>query len=168
MVPSYVRFSELESCGDSQGVIHVLDRVWRYIDGTKAPLDELARLAATCEAAAPDTEQDASKLRSAALDTAVALGEAVKAIGDGSSDHAVQIATLALDSVDMFIQLTEDIPPAGREMEEYVRSHRLMRRELNRQIEDLAELIRIDAVSPGDVDHFRRRSSYDLLGREAN
>jgi uncharacterized protein YjaG (DUF416 family) len=163
MVPGYVRFAEAELWGDPEGLRRVLERIWQYLEGLEAIGDDLTELEGACERATPDSEAHTSRLTSAALDAAIALTETLKLISDGDWEHAAEVSTLASDSIDMWIQLTDAVEPSGPAMEQHISQHPLMRREMTRQVEDLTELLATQGVSSETVRRFRCRSSYDLL-----
>jgi len=163
MIRGYVRFAEAELWGDPDGLRQVLERVWRHLGALETIGGDLAQLELVCERATPDSEAHTSKLTSAALDAAIALTETLRLIADGECGHAAEVGTLATDSVDMWIQLTEASEPSGPGMEQHISQHPLMQREVSRQMEDLTELVGTQVVSPAIVDRFRSRSSYDLL-----
>ncbi|OYU52490.1 MAG: hypothetical protein CFE27_07205 [Alphaproteobacteria bacterium PA1] len=141
MLPNFVKFSaETQSEG-----VSILDEVvtyaWSVIEtGDKDPLR--APPVALCETIAPDTENFESIYTSSALDAAVAACNLLIFIETSNVDLVVEMAGLARDSVDLFIQFSGYVETNGRDLEDKVRNHPLMQLELSRQETDLAHLER--------------------------
>lgn len=163
LVRNYEKFSGMEKWGKPDVLRTALDEVWRSLEGGQLEIARIESLAEQCEAAAPDTETFSSLYTSAALDAASAIVETLRCCEDGQPDHAVNAATSARDSVDMYIQMRNDLDPTGKAMEDVIVADPLMQRELQKQQQDLTALKQVKALTPDFLRALRESSSYDLL-----
>lgn len=133
MIPNYRHFSAQSSFGDVNVLRNALDSVWLQVLGGGVNLD-LASLPERCEAQAPDPSEFASIYASSALDAATAISIAASAAATQTDVSAVMsVAELARDTVDLYIQMTEDLDPNAPGFEAKILSSRLMQVELKRQ-----------------------------------
>lgn len=140
LFPNYVAFSRETGWGKPRLLREALDAVWDHLCGkTLSSLDAKAFISKV-DKAIPDTEDFQTVLVSFALDAGVAIVEALKSCFDGDVQHGLDAAVSATDTVDMYIQESENLQLAGSELEKYIAKHPLMVRELQKQESDLEKL----------------------------
>ena len=139
MLPNYERFSAETGFGDVAVLKRALDAAWFWVQSGKPPHD-LTALREACEKQAPDTEHFRSPYTSAALDAANATAAILDAIEHPAEARLTEVASLARDTVDLFVQELMNMDPNAPNFEEAISRHNLMQRELQRQREDLETL----------------------------
>lgn len=141
LLPNYGAFHRQFGWGRPKILRKALDAVWAAItDGTNptdAELDELEQEVVDCE---PETEDFDTILVSSALDAACAAGHVLAILRTNDVDDMVAVASLARDSVDMYVQEAESMPVQAPDLEERIRLHPLMQSELHYQAGLLSEL----------------------------
>ena len=138
MLPNFGRFASETKFGEVSILRHALDSAWIYIQSGKLEGDP-DKLKRACEDQAPDTELFRSIYTSAALDAANAVAAIFDAIKNPSVEHVLETAALARDTVDLFVQQTNNLDdPCDPSFEQSILTNSLMQRELCRQREDLA------------------------------
>jgi uncharacterized protein YjaG (DUF416 family) len=141
MVPNYDRFTADSGFGDSLVLRRGIDAAWSWLESNRVP-DDFESVRARVEQQAPDTAGFSSPFTSAALDAANAVASVLDAISEPEGADAIEVASLARDTVDLYVQEIENLDPNDRGLEEAIRRHPLMQAELRRQREDLAHLER--------------------------
>lgn len=136
MVPNYDRFSAGSGFGDPQVLRRGIDAAWSWMESAQVP-DDLKSVRAQVEQQAPNTEDFSSPFTSAALDAANAVASLLDAIDELDSADPVEVASLARDTVDLYVQEIENWDPNDRNLEDAIRCHPLMQAELRRQRNDL-------------------------------
>jgi uncharacterized protein YjaG (DUF416 family) len=157
MKPNYDVFHIESGWGDPNVLRTALNSAWMKLLSASYHVD-LSKLRSRCEEVAPDTEDFGSVLGSSALDAAVAVMRLMDLIEDRSPAVVAEIASLARDTVDMYVQEIMDIRPGAKNREEKNRTHALMQRELGNQREDLFKV-----RSP--FDKFALREHYSASSR---
>ena len=135
MVPSLMAFSR-ETGFDTSSFFVAREAAWRVLEGGDKNLLSQS-IGDACLQSAPDTEDFSHPLTSNALNAVVAASDVVDFILQGSPDRIANIATLATDSIYLYLSTLEDgvesLPTNG----ERFRSHSLMEQELRQEGEDL-------------------------------
>lgn len=90
-----------------------------------------------CLKNAPDPDIFSHELTSYALDAALAMGDILEFTLDGNADHISYVATLARDSVHLYISSLETSTVTSREKVRRTADHPLMQQELRREEEDI-------------------------------
>lgn len=140
LYPNYVAFAREQSWGEPETLRAALDLAWDAVID-QAPSPELVRqLRTKVEAAEPDTEDFGTILASSALDAAATAGLVLKLLEGDDPDLAVEIASMARDTVDMYVQVIDHLDPSDPALESKILVHRLMQAELRRQRDDLHQL----------------------------
>ena len=139
MVPNYDRFTADSGFGDSQILRRGIDAAWSWLESDRVP-DDLKSVSARVEQQAPNTEGFSSPFTSAALDAANAVASLLDAINEPDGADPVEVASLARDTVDLYVQEIENLNPNDRGLEDAIRRHPLMQAELRRQRDDLTYL----------------------------
>ena len=81
----------------------------------------------------PDLDESANPFASYAFDACVALSEALALVQDGEVEHALQCATAARDTVDMYVQDVSGVELVPEELNAFVDATPEMQREVARQ-----------------------------------
>jgi len=139
MLPNYRSFQVDTGYGDVAPMRNALDAVWKWIEDGRA-VPDLAVLASACEQQSPDTAEFLSIYTSAALDAATATAATLEALADATAKSVIDVASLARDTIDLFVQETEGLDPNDANLERRIIEHRLMQSELRTQKESLALL----------------------------
>lgn len=158
MIPNFDRFSKEAGFGDAAVLRIALDVAWRWLETDQLPMD-LDSLRSACEEQAPSTEDFRSEFTSAALDAANAVATVLDALERWSASNAAEVAALARDTVDLYVQASRNLDPASPSFEADILADPLMQTELRRQREDLEELISLGEDRSFIVTRMRKRSS---------
>jgi uncharacterized protein YjaG (DUF416 family) len=145
--PNYVDFSDRARWGDAQVLRHALDTVWAIVDGSGLNADQLLSLEKKCRQVTPDLDDFSSP----DIDVQCAAGQEaafmvillLQFCRDEQPHYAVRIATFARDTIDMYVQVIEQLDPADPQLEDKIAQHRITVAELQKQNEDLAALRKI-------------------------
>jgi uncharacterized protein YjaG (DUF416 family) len=137
LYPNYLVFQQDVGWGSSATVRAALDYVWDWLLQAKLSADELEKLLDEVEHAEPDTENFDSLFVSPALDVATATGALLRLLWEPGVAGVVEVASYARDTVDMYIQEVEGMDPQDPHLEETIRLHPTMQRELQNQSDDL-------------------------------
>jgi uncharacterized protein YjaG (DUF416 family) len=141
MLPNYERFSAETGYGDVSVLKRAFDAAWSWVESEELP-DDLVALREACDRQAPNTEQFRSSYTSAALDASNAAAATLDAIAHPDESRSSEVASLARDTVDLFVQELLNLDPNAPGFEEAILRHDLMQRELRRQREDLEALMK--------------------------
>jgi uncharacterized protein len=143
LYPNYVAFAREQSWGEPESLRAALDLAWDAVLGQPASPESVRELKKKVEDAEPDTEDFGTILVSSALDAAATAGLVLRLLEADDLDFAVEIASLARDTVDMYVQAIEHLDPSDTALEKRILLHRLMQEELRRQRDDLRMLATI-------------------------
>jgi len=147
MLPNYLTFSLETGYGDVTHLNRGLAEVWRWIETNQAPCD-VDVLIQACEQQGPDTAEFSSIYTSAALDAANSIAATLDALGETTEDQAIEVASLARDTVDLFVQQCNELDPNDSEIERRIAETPLMQSELKMQRRCLDRLLD-DSVDRG-------------------
>ena len=165
MLPNYRVFSDETGWGVHDVLESALDACWNYIEADVMP-PAVIEVLQQCEAQAPNMEDFPSEYTSPALDAAVAIATLVEGtlkIENQSAD-VEQVATLARDTIDMYLQFQEDLDPNDPDLDRKILSNNLMRREVDAQINCIDLLSHANHDRASFVRELRascRRSAHD-------
>lgn len=143
LIPSFRALSRESGVVGEDLLLDLLKKAWdTLLDGvTKA---DFSAEATQAESVAPDTEDVESIFASSSLDAAVAVSLLMKAFSNGKTNTIVEAASLARDSIDMYVQELEQMDQNDPNIETKILNHELMQNELKRQREDIAFLKALD------------------------
>ena len=136
MLPNYQSFSSATGYGDASRLRQALDQVWHWIETNQLPRD-VSLLVEECNQQAPNTAEFNSAYTSAALDAANSVAIALEALGDETEDRAIEVASLARDTVDLFVQQRNHLDPNSPSLERQIAEDSLMQTELQKQKQSL-------------------------------
>ncbi|WP_444940667.1 DUF416 family protein [Microbulbifer sp. ZKSA004] len=136
LLPSFVFFARESKLSGVELLESAMHKAYELLNAGVSNAD-LTEYASRCEAIAPDTEDYDSIFVSSALDAAVAVSLLMKAFTNNKTSFVIEGASLAIDSVDMYVQELDDMDPNCPDIEQMILNHRLMQLELKRQRLDL-------------------------------
>lgn len=137
LLPNYSKFSREHSWGDIRPLRRALDAAWTWLQDGKGEEAGWKSQIEECEQQAPDTNDFDSIFVSPALDAASVAIELLLMLSQPAAERALDIATFARDTVDMYVQEIESMEPNSSDLEEKIVEHELMQRELALQEESL-------------------------------
>jgi len=164
MLPNYREFARETGRGGEDVIRRALDYGWDcLLDLAQPNISASEELAKELDFWAPEPGNFSTPLVSAALD-AVCSAEYVVEIAYSQDVDAVRsVASLARDTVDMFVQELESMPHRSPSLEEMIRLHPLMQAELVEQQRTLALIISAQD-SPEVYAGLRRKHSSLAVG----
>jgi uncharacterized protein len=167
--PNYSRFSREVHWGDPGVFRLALDRMWDHIRTGNLARWEAEGLESDCKALTPDSEQFSSPEGSAAQEAAFMITLLLRSSYDDKPTYPVRIATFNRDTIDMFVQLRENLNPADPDLELKIERNQLMRSELAKQEHDLDLLLSAhDDYNLQAFEVHARAMGQDNLGLQAH
>ena len=164
MLPNYRRFVRESGWGDGSVLRTALDLGWSWLENGIIEIDDAQVLRDACLKQAPNPEDFTSLFVSAALDAANSAVIVVELLSDTNIEKVIEIASYGRDTVDMYVQELEGMPPNAPDLEERIRLHAMMQRELSNQRKALKSIAA--GMQPRDAaDRWRspKRGSLDEL-----
>jgi uncharacterized protein YjaG (DUF416 family) len=137
LLPNYLAFQQDTGWGDVHPVRDALESVWASIRDEVLSHQEIKNITAFCESAVPDSEAFKSLYVTSAQDACFAVCCLLDFLLESDVNKIVQAATYAIDSVDLYVQEIENMPPNDPKLEPKILAHHLMQRELAQQEENL-------------------------------
>ena len=157
LLPNYSVFQEQENWGNTSVLRNALDRIWECLEKGARPQNNLPHLISECEALIPNPDDFENPLLSAALHAGAALVGTLECYRSGGLEPAIQVATCALDTVDMaLIDQGLDDPE--------IETHPWIKREIARQEADLKTLSQ-SAPTPALLHQLRHSWKTENHGR---
>jgi uncharacterized protein YjaG (DUF416 family) len=135
LLPNYRVFSREQSFGDVDTLRKAINSAWDWLDGKLIDNEEVESMIDACESVTPDTEDFNSLYVSAALDAANSIANVLRLLLDSDSELAFEIGTFGRDTVDLYVQEIERMPANSVDLEERIRLHPLMQREIAGQFD---------------------------------
>lgn len=148
LYPNYAAFSRSERWGDPSQLRHAMDLGWAALAGNQVNTSAIEGNLSRLESVTPDTERSRSPLVSAALDAAVCGALVLEFLLGGEAEKILEAASLARDTVDMYVQELTSLDAQDPLLEGKILRHPLMQRELGRQKSDLNLLRQLDWTQP--------------------
>lgn len=137
LLPNYLAFVKEAGWGDIKPIRHALDLVWLYLEEKTVKSQEVNKMIALCESVAPDSDDFQSLYSTSAQDACFAVCALLDYLIKNDIDRIIQVAIYATDSVDLYVQIIENLDPNSPDLEQKILEHRLMQRELSQQEKDL-------------------------------
>jgi uncharacterized protein len=138
MLPCLSVFSKDTGLDDSY-CLQARESAWKALEGKESGSRQ--SLSEACLKNAPDTEDYSHELTSSALNTALAMRDILEFAMGGPTDLIVDVATLAKDSIYLYLTSLETAVVSSAEQDERIASHPLMRQEMLREAEDIRYLV---------------------------
>ena len=140
LVPNYRKFQSETKWGDIGLIESLMDQLWKAAAGSQVGEQELAELSRQCEACAPDADDFDSLYVSSAQDACLAMCQVFDYVHDQNLEHLTQAASYAIDSVDLYVQETENMQPNTEDLEGRILAHPLMQNEIKKQAQAITQL----------------------------
>jgi uncharacterized protein len=140
LLPNYSAFAREVGWGAPDTLRAALDYVWRVLDTGNMDRGQVDRLIERCDAVVPDTEDFDTSSVSAALDAGTAVVGTLRSLFDSDTRHIVEVAVYCRDTVHMYIQDRDELNYTDPSFDRTIAEDPLMKRELARQSDILAEL----------------------------
>lgn len=149
MYPLYQRFHILSNWGNedvyAEGIVNLYNSlITNDISDYELFIDSL-------EYITPDLDDFTGNAAAYAADACIALIEATTFLLDFNVEHIINCSTSATDTVDMYIQLVEDLDVNLATLNEVVDSHVVMRTEIQRQKQLLSALSRVNDFTNQEI-----------------
>lgn len=140
---NYANFSRLTSWGDPSVLRVALKKAWDSLE-MEIPAIDVRKLEQECRSLTPDLDDfsspDVDVQAAAAQEAAFMITLLLEYLLDKNPSYGVRIATFARDTIDMYVQVIENLDAAQPETENKIENHPLMVTELTAQLKDLATL----------------------------
>lgn len=140
LLPNYTAFQHDTGWGDVAPIRKALDFVWSTLESKSIDTQTVKIITESCETVAPGSEGFKSLYVSFAQDACFAACNLMDYILKNDVDKIIQVATYAIDSVDLYVQEVESISPNDPKLEQKILNHRLMQRELAQQKINLMDI----------------------------
>lgn len=157
LFPNYLAFNRRHAWGHPSALQEALALGWRSLGGGDVPRSMILDALERCEEALPNTEQFNSELVSPGLDAAACSCLLLEFLLESNSQKAIEAATLARDTVDMYVQDVEPFRSNDPALERQILTHTFMKRELERQRHDLRTLMQVDWNRPEVISELAQR-----------
>lgn len=154
LVPNFLRFEEATGFSGYDLLKRALDTTWERLAGKQVGSPVLEDLLINCEKLLPDSDDFATTTVSMAIDAVNAVCLMIESFDAASPKTIADICAAAVDTVDMFIQLTAlgSSVIIGVNDERLILEHPLMQAELTRQRIDYDTLVRTTAIDAAFVE----------------
>lgn len=154
MLPNYISFSKEVNWGDVDVFYDVLKTLEDTSLGKHFSKQVLEKLNEKVEENVPDLDE--FETGSFAFDASLVFNEAVLFLLKKEPQNIENVLQGALDSVDMFVQMKEDLDPNDVQLDEKIEKDVYMQRECNRQIVILQHLITKSQFSYDTISEIRK------------
>ncbi len=156
--PNYVAFFQHTHWGGPATLRAALNKVWDFVEGSIKALADISELEQKCAAVTPDLDDFSTSeidvQAGAAQEAAFMVRLLLQFCRDNQVSYAVRITTFARDTIDMYIQVAENLDPSDPELDAKIAQNPLMRQEIRNQESDLLKLSQIK--TPAELQQFRR------------
>jgi uncharacterized protein YjaG (DUF416 family) len=149
LLPAYVKFSKKTGRGDAAELAAILDWLWKGIEGTKIPPEELQARLDACMSLIPDEDEHWVTEPAYAEDAASAAAYALRAALSGESQEAAWAARCAYNALYYLVDNRSEIDPNKYGAQERVIADPLIQKELARQRQDLDRLVELAKTDGG-------------------
>lgn len=148
LLHNYLYFHKVTGWGNYDYLRKTLDLIWSILVREKKKNSEYINLLSErCEEYAPDLDVFEDDLAPAAQDACLSICCLLDFLNKKKPNDIIQIATYSTDTVDLFIQTSENINPNDSQLEEKILNHPLMQNELNTQAQILDALEKTKTIN---------------------
>lgn len=161
LVPNYEAFLRQCHWGAAEPLRQGLEELWAFVQGRQSNPRRVEGLSARIEAVTPHPGDFESVYASAALDAANAVHESLQCTTRPDPKHAAEVASFARDTVDMFIQVRDQMQFGQPNYEGHIQADPLMVRELDRQQSALRWLSVNELANEDQLRSFRSSAGAD-------
>lgn len=161
MYPLYQKFSALTGWGDAnvfqEGIVVLYEFVLDGLDvATSRHIEKI-------EYIMPDLDNFEGTAAAYALDACLALVESLTFLFDFDDEHIINCSTSATDTIDMHVQLVEELDSQDPSFERKIMSSLLMKNEINRQKKILTSLSTVTQFSQQEITRLRNLNGVDTI-----
>jgi uncharacterized protein len=155
MLPHYILFSEKEGWGDIEILEKAINLMFKSaINGFEEHKYEAEKLSESIDEICPDLD-DFEGIASYALDTCIAIDEALRFIISEDKENINNAFTSVFDTVDMFIQVVEDLDPNDENLDNIILNNPIMIREIKRQNDILRAVKDLKVISTELIENLK-------------
>lgn len=140
LYPNYLIFEREEGEMNREVLADALNNTWLLVNGEKWPPEEIADSMKACESSTPYSDDFDSLFVSSAQDACLSVCCILDYLLKPDLERIAQVASYAIDSVDLYVQEIENMEPHSPNLEQNILYHPLMQQELCLQKRALAEL----------------------------
>ncbi len=163
MLPSIKKFDENEAESAVSLFEKSIAAVYSFSLGSSIKLTEFDALKEDVESFWPDLDESENYFASYAFDAFIAMTEALNFVLSGDSVHVTNCAAAVMDTVDMYIQETNETEPPAAELVAFIQANPFMKREVKRQATFLNELAKTSVIDARAVAHLKSMNEQEIL-----
>jgi uncharacterized protein YjaG (DUF416 family) len=152
---SIAKFDALEPRKVTQLYEECISALYSFVLGMPIDLVEYTKLKQDLESYCPDLDESKNEFSSYALDSFVAMFEALDFVINRNSKHIINCATSATDTVDMYVQMASKTEPPANELDAFIQASPFMIREVTRQSLLLNELMKASIIDSVLITYLR-------------
>ncbi len=164
LLPHYIAFTRETSWGDAQKLANILDMIWKHIEEKEIAKKELQKLSSDCEKIIPDADAFTGVLKDYAQDASIAVCLVLDYLLTNNIDSLVYVAEHAVDTVDLYVQESENMDSNDPKLEDRISRHPLMQKELAKQGDDLNLLAKTELLTTELLHKLRLSSKGSNIG----
>lgn len=163
LLPSVERFDQAETEKGAPIFRMVISSLCAFGVQEAIMPEQWTRLQEQLEEFWPDLDESTNPFASYVFDACVALGEALALVQNGEVEHALQCATAARDTVDMYVQDVTGIELPPEELNAFIDATPEMQREVARQHALAQTLAAKRPLTAATVEQLRDQSGREPL-----
>ena len=164
LYPSYQKFTKVENTGDPELIEPALSLIFQSVFNHQLfSINEVNEIKNKIDIIIPELSDYESSLASFAVDFCSAIYDTLDFITDGDINKIVNTAIYALDTVDMFINMKEDLEYAQKDYEKIIANDVFMVSELKRQSMLIDKIKKLDKISDESINELRKVSLDPLV-----
>jgi uncharacterized protein YjaG (DUF416 family) len=161
MLPSYILFSQVEKWGDSQVLEQCINLLYSFSVNPEAVTREITeQLQQDFYEVFPDLNDFESREASFAFDTCAAVDYSLLFLLERDNESILDVSTSITDTIDMFIQIRDDLDPNDPHLNAILDADELMQAEINRQKTILSGIDQISQAVIVQLRQFSQDSYY--------
>lgn len=141
LYPNYLYFHERFGWGNPTVLLDSIDMIYQsvFIKNLYGS-SEIQQYIEAVDMVTPNTEDYSTVFASFALDACTSVYSTLNFMLDKSLDHIADVASYARDTIDMFIQVRDDIDTQFKDLETKIANDSLMIQEKSRQVSIIEKL----------------------------
>lgn len=154
LIPNYKVFQQNVGWGEVEHLRAAVNAVWDSLPALTIESQGMRLLLQNIEKSTPDSEEFDSLFVASAQDACFSVCSLIDYLLGEPSEKIVLIAQYCIDSIDLYVQETEEFDPRDPDLERKILTHPLMQAELERQDAELS-LVSHGVSTQGAVTEFR-------------
>jgi uncharacterized protein len=161
VIPNYRSFTSDSGWGDLVPLTDAIEIIWSSVSGQAIDREISDEIISRCESAAPNSDEFSSIFVTAAQDACFAVCALLDYLKTENVERVAKAATYATDSIDLFVQEKEKISPLDPDLEEKIRRHDLMQKELFMQRQSLDKIKAVEIFNDVAISQIKSSFSGD-------